>query len=398
MFRWRWQPAGWAAASALVVLAGCGGSVTLPLPRPVPRYDENVPTAVVTAQRFERAGIGDWHSCMVTPAGEAWCWGSNEYGQLGAASTARCMDDTIDCSATPLRVTGPADYAGLAASHGHACGLTLAGAARCWGVGQGGQLGDGLSTDSPVPVDVAGAHVFAALATSLWGGTTCGRKADGSLWCWGVGFSAASGPAASAVPQPWIAANTVAWRSLALGEAHACGLDAAGQAWCLGRNEFGELGDGSDLAAAAPVPVAGGHVFQAIAVGPMHSCGLDTDGLAWCWGFGAAVGDGAPADTLRRTPVPVAGGLRFVQLVAGALRSCGLTAAGAAWCWGEGENGTLGDGASLTRLVPVAVTGGHLFATLAIGNLASCGLLADGSARCWGWNETGALGIPIVAH
>jgi alpha-tubulin suppressor-like RCC1 family protein len=386
------------AIAAVVGLAGCGGSVTIGPIGPVPRYDEPTPLAVATALRFDGLGIGHWHSCMLGAAGDAWCWGSNEVGQLGAPSTARCMDDNIDCSATPLRVLGPADYVGLAPNHVYTCALTRAGSARCWGFGLGGQLGDGRRADSLAPVDVAGGHRFEQLAAALWGDITCGLKADGRLWCWGIGLNSVAGPAASAAPADWAAANAVVWAQVAIGEAHLCGLDAAGSAWCLGRNRFGELGDGSDADAAHPVPVAGGHRFQAITVGPMHSCGLDLAGAAWCWGLGAAVGDGAPADTVRREPVAVAGGHRFVQLAAGALRTCGLTAAGAAWCWGDGEGGGVGDGRSRERLAPVAVTGGHVFAAIGVGGMASCGLTPDGQAWCWGWNETGALGVPIVAH
>jgi alpha-tubulin suppressor-like RCC1 family protein len=381
----------------LGVLAGCGGSVSLPF-GPVPHYAEPVPAPVQTALRFDRLGIGAWHTCMLTAPGAAWCWGSNEYGQLGAVSAARCMDDTIDCSAVPLAVTGPADYTRLAASLRFTCALTLAGGARCWGFGQGGQLGDGQRTDSLVPVDVAGGHAFVGLVASLTEGVTCGLKADGSPWCWGIGFSSAAGPAASPVPAPWTAAAGVVWRELSLGEAHACGLDTAGRAWCLGRNSFGELGDGTDLSAATPVPVAGNHVFQSITVGAMHSCGLDVAGQAWCWGLGRAVGDGTEGSLPRRIPVAVVGGLQFVELTAGSLRTCGRSADGQAWCWGDGGTGALGDGTREDRPAPVQVIGGESYAALAAGGMATCGLLATGQAWCWGWNETGALGRPIVAH
>lgn len=381
------------------MLAGCGGSGSLPIPiGPVPNYAEPSPAPVVGAQRFAGPGIGHWHSCMRTAAGEAWCWGSNEYGQLGAVSSERCMDGNIDCSSEPLRVAGAADYVQLAADHTHTCGLTASGGARCWGYGAGGQLGDGLRSSSTTPVEVAGGHAFAELAAALWGGATCGRKLDGSLWCWGIGMATAAGPAPSPEPARWTQADGVAWRGLALGEAHACGLDAAGRAWCLGRNSFGELGDGGTETATAPSPVAGGHVFVAVSAGPMHSCALDAAGAAWCWGTGAGVGDGAPADTVRRTPVAVAGGLRFVQLAAGVNRTCGLTATGAAWCWGDNGGGALGDGSTRDRLEPVAVGGGQTFVSLGVGGMASCGLTSDGVAWCWGWNETGALGRPIVAR
>jgi hypothetical protein len=172
-------------ALCLTGLAGCGGSTCIEgVPcGPVPRYDENRPAPVVTAQRFASIGLGNWHSCMLDTTGEAWCWGSNEYGQLGAASTALCMDGNVACSSQPLGVGGGRAYAGVVASMNHTCALTSDGQAWCWGLGRGGQLGDSLSADSRLPVAVAGNHRFVQLATSLWQGVTCGLKDDGSLWC-----------------------------------------------------------------------------------------------------------------------------------------------------------------------------------------------------------------------
>ncbi|HUL68132.1 MAG TPA: hypothetical protein VLW55_26285 [Burkholderiaceae bacterium] len=387
-----------ALCSAL--LSACGGDDSCIRDVPcgsVPHYDENQPAKVQTTQRFASSGLGNWHSCMLDTTGAAWCWGSNENGQLGAKSSLLCNDDTIACSSQPLTVDGGHVFVSVVASHNHTCALTADGQAWCWGFGLGGQLGDGLRSNSQSPVSVAGGHRFIQIAASLWQGVTCGLKADGTLWCWGVGFSGAAGPAGSSVPTLWTQAGTVALRSISLGEAHACGLDAAGQAWCWGRNWFGEIGDGSGAFAAAPVPVAGGRSYRQLAVGPMHSCALDQGGQAWCWGITAA-GDGGSMSSVRLAPVAVAGGLGLTQIASGQARSCGLTADGSAWCWGSGTNGGLGDGNSIDRSAPVAVTGGLGFASIAVGGMATCGLTGDGTAYCWGTNNTGALGKPIVAH
>lgn len=384
------------------LLAACGGSDSICISGvpcgPVPRYDENVPAAVVTTQRFAQVGLGNWHSCATDSAGGVWCWGSNEYGKLGAASTMRCMDNNVDCSWSPLKVEGTQAFQQLTASMNHTCALTAEGEAWCWGLGRGGQLGDGGRADSRRPVAVAGGHRFVALAASLWQGVTCGAKADGALWCWGIGFSGSGGPAASPEPARWTQAASVAWRSIGLGEAHACGLDAGGRAWCLGRNSFGELGDGGTSSAAVPVAVAGGRVYRQLTVGPLHACALDGGGQAWCWGWGEAAGDGSASGEPRRTPVPVAGALRFEQIAAGQNRSCGLTADGSAWCWGDGRSGGLGDGASELRYAPVAVAGALKFKAIGVGGMATCGITGDGTGYCWGENEVGAVGRPIVAH
>jgi alpha-tubulin suppressor-like RCC1 family protein len=289
--RWRaapGRPALFAALfAALTVIGGCGGDVVcirgVPC-GPVPSFAEPQPAPVVTTQRFAAIGLGlgHDHSCMVTAAGAAWCWGNNQYGQLGATSAETCVEGAgLPCSSHPLAVAGGLAFTSLASGQRHSCGLTAAGAAWCWGLGLGGQLGDGRRSDSLVPRPVAGGHAFVQLAVSLYADHSCGLRADGSLWCWGPGLGGGStGPAPSDAPARWDGAAAVAFRQIALGEAHACGLDAAGQAWCVGNNAWGQLGDGGSASSALPVAVAGGRRYAGIVAGPGHSCALDMAGQA----------------------------------------------------------------------------------------------------------------------
>jgi alpha-tubulin suppressor-like RCC1 family protein len=395
-----------ALALGSLAAGGCGGDVVC-IPGvpcgPVPSYAEPQPAPVVTAQRFAAIGLGHWHSCMLTAQGAAWCWGDNQYGQLGAVSDQTCVEGAeLPCSSRPLPVEGGHAFASLAAAVRHTCGLTPAGAAWCWGFGLGGQLGDGSRGNSRVPVPVAGGHVFTQLSMSLFTDHQCGLKADGSLWCWGTSLGVGStGPAASAVPVRWAEASAVAFAQIALGESHACGLDVAGQAWCVGSNDQGQLGDGGSAASAVPVPVAGGRRYVLLVAGPGHNCALDATGQAWCWGWGNAVGDGAGDQAPpRRVPVAVAGTLRFERLSAGAGRTCGLAAGGAAWCWGDGWNGVLGSGTLAAQPAPVAVAVPPSVALVALeaGGVVTCGIDTAGQAWCWGGNESGAVGRPVVGR
>ena len=154
---------------------------------------------------------------------------------------------------------------------------------------------------------------------------------------------------------------------------HTCELTNAGAAYCWGRNDSGQLGDGSFTNRATPVAVVGGLRFSALAAGGSHTCGLTSSGAAYCWGYNSEGELGNGSTTASATPVAVAGGLSFSALAPGVYHTCGLTSAGAAYCWGS-NNGS----------IPVAVSGGLSFSALAAGALHTCGLTSAGAAYCWG--------------
>lgn len=326
------------------------------------------------------------YACAVDSLGQAWCWGAGSLGQLGNG-------DTLD-SRVPLRVTGGHVADQISAGDFHACLLTPVGEAWCWGTNFTGVIGTGgITGREPVPLRVAGGHRFSSL--SAGGSHSCALDGAGAAWCWGQGNNGRLGTGDSAdVYQPAAVVTDQRFVAITAGSAHSCGLNAQGEAFCWGSNFRGQLGSGDTLDALTPVPVTGGALFRAVEAGGYHTCGLLQSGEARCWGndVTAELGDGRLVPQAVVTPVAVFGDRRFTRLAVGNYHACAVTGAGAGWCWGQSVYGKLGNATYFPTPVPVAVAGEHRFALIAAASNHSCALSTEGRLYCWGRNSLGQLG------
>ena len=246
---------------------------------------------------FRSIGTGLLHSCGLTVSQEVWCWGFNGEGELGTSPTI-----TPGAWTDQATYVG-ADYRALAVGGLHTCALTTAGDANCWGFNSGGQLGNGGSAAEGRPVAVSSVMAFRTDAAAvpqapapdfyvpasgfLTAGYShsCGIRTDNTAVCWGMnenGQLGTGGTAGSAAPAA--VAGGLAFARLSAGYRHTCGITTAGAAYCWGANELGQLGDGTRTARMGPTAVAGGLTFQSISAGELSTCGVTADGVAYCWG------------------------------------------------------------------------------------------------------------------
>ena len=156
--------------------------------------------------------------------------------------------------------------------------------------------------------------------------------------------------------------------SIDAGAAHTCALTSAGEAYCWGRNNRGQLGDGTIVARLAPALVSG-FTFQQIAAGGFsfgHTCGLTTTGRTYCWDDNerGQLGVGSADALPHPMPMPVSTGVTFASITAGlGQHSCGCTALGTAYCWGENTFGALGNETQEDSAIPVEVAGKRTFSS-----------------------------------
>ncbi len=329
--------------------------------------------------------VGLLHTCGLKASGRAYCWGYNIGGELGDGSTTN--------SSVPVAVLGDVAFTVISAGGYHTCGLTADGTAYCWGLNNSGQLGTGSIANASSPVAVSGGLAFTAI--SAGGNHTCALTVEAATYCWGNNSAGQLGNGTTtdaSIPVPVSGGLHFAGIS-ARGGFHSCGLSTDGAAFCWGYNGSGQLGDGSLSDATNPVPVGGGLTFSSISAGYYWTCGVALGHAGYCWGLNdfGELGNGGAANAT--SPVLVNGDLALSAIDAGgAYHTCALTTFGAGYCWGLNIYGELGDGNTENTSSPVPVAGGITFSTIGAGAYFSCALSAADGAYCWGHNEHGELG------
>lgn len=316
----------------------------------------DVPRVAAEGHVFREVSVstGGAFTCGITTAGAAYCWGNQEGGRLGDGT----MAPGGAIVTTPVAVSGGHSFTDIAAGGDHACAVAAGGVAYCWGHNESGQLGTGNSANSAVPVAVSGGLTFAAITAHQM--VTCGITADGTGYCWGNGAAGTLGGGSNSSSNvPVQVDGGLRFSSLKLGLWTACGVTNSGDGYCWGSNGSGELGIGSKSPTEAlePVMVVGGHAWKSISPGVAVTCGVDTADRGFCWGGNRSGerGDGPFPVPDVTSPVPVVGDLTFLSIDADWC-TCGV-ASGVAYCWGPGDYGCIGDGARVSRGVPTKVAG-----------------------------------------
>ena len=315
--------------------------------------------------------------------GAAWAWGWGYYGQLGNG-------DTAD-SALPVAVAGPNTVTAIAGGALNGYALRSDGTVWAWGYGASGELGNGGTTDSAVPVQVAGLGNI----TAITGGNVNGYalRGDGTVWAWGVGRDGELGNGSTVdSPVPVQVSGLTHITAIAGNAGSGYALRRDGTMWAWGLGDLGQLGNGSTTNSPVPVQVSGLTTITAIGGGVHTGYAVRADGTAWAWGSGyyGALGNGGTTDSA--VPVQVSGLTHITAIAGNAGSGYALRSDGTVWAWGAGYYGQLGNGGNTDSAVPVRVSGPNDITAIAAGSATAYALRADGTALAWGLSDYGQLG------
>ena len=344
-----------------------------------------VPTRVGTTSYKQVASSGS-HTLALRVDGSLGAWGANDYGQLVGGP--RSMEE-----ATPI-------YVQVAAGGSHSLGLQADGTLDSWGSNRFGQLGGGtpLSDDSFAYPNAPGT-ALPTRSTAAGANFGLAVRADGTLWAWGNNTYGQLGngtTTSSLLPvQIGTARN---WVQVVAGAGFSLGLRADGTLYAWGANDYGQLGNATNAGTNSPTPTptrVGTDLYTQVAAGASHSLALRADGTLWAWGYNVygQLGNATRTGTNSPTPTPTQVGTeRYTHLAAGFQHSLGLRADGTLWAWGYNISGQLGNGGTnVVNAVPTQV-GTALYTQAAAGGYHSLGLRPDGTLYGWGANYNGQLG------
>jgi len=353
--------------------------------------------------------VGFGQACSLTTNRDIECWSGTQ--QACTLSPSNTRDCSITLS-TPKQVPTLTGNVAVVSTGGGGigfniqayltCAVTTVGGAWCWGDSNtSGQLGNGGTTPSSVPIPVSSLSTGVASVSVGSNSSACAVTTNGNVWCWGNNANNLLGngtTAASSATPVELAGFTGSVVAVSEGFTSACALTAGGGVECWGDNTYGELGNNSTTSSAAPVQVSNlTSAATMVSVGANYACAI-VSGAVECWG-----NNGFGQNLVPQMITGLSAGATAVSV--GYNSACAVVGGGV-WCWGDNSSGELGNGSPTNSAIPVQVTSltsgvtdisvqfYGFNDTYTFNYFSACAVTSGDVVWCWGNNTAGS--VPAV--
>ena len=229
------------------------------------------------------AVVGGLMRCAINIEGQTTCRGWDSYGSLGDGGPTKYVMNEVPNSEKTALVVQSEPYVSISAHLNSACAVGQSGQVYCWGENSYGQLGDGSTRSSPIPIPIRSERRFDIV--SIGGGGACGLTVNGEVFCWGrntlglLGDAKSRGPFDFRAPQKIVA--NASFISVSTGDDFACAVATKGDVWCWGAS-WGN-GDPDSLSTSKPFVVRRNAGARLVGAGPKGTCALTATEID-CWG------------------------------------------------------------------------------------------------------------------
>lgn len=268
----------------------------------------NTPIAVSTTLTFKQISTGADHTCGVTTDNRAYCWGHNDWRQFATNAPAQ--------SGTPVAVAPELSFASITAGTSFTCGVTTTGAGYCFGASGLGQLGDGTkisygNTFSATPVAIATNSALRVVDAGL--SFACGLTSANQALCWGSNGGRLGNGNITDNSAPQLVSGGLSFNSISSGNGFSCGVTTDAAVWCWGGNDNGQLGVAAPAVATSPIRAGGSLLASEVSVAGVstgfgrHTCVIAADRLtSYCFGRNedGQLGNGTTSTATAVNPTP----------------------------------------------------------------------------------------------